>query len=492
MGHAQPRHGTCTRIGRWMTTLAIMGALPALTDTAHAEQPTCRVTSISLNAIAPKFDGNWQGITTASDGRCYFGMSTHSPSRGAGFFRFDPQTHQLDVLAEDLTYICGEDPEETPPQGKVHSPIVEHDGWLYFSTHLSNYWPDAQDDYTGAHVLGYELPTGEFRDFGVLRPRFSIYSAVGVDPDNDLLYALVVPFAEEDLENDGTYLYRIDISSGEKQDLGPVVERGRAAGFWFYIDDTGTCWFTLWRAPQRTEADSGHLYSVEADSDEIHRFDDVLPEGRYAPDGEPAPTEKRVNRSWAWVDALPGRERAVFTMGRTAGGDERLWLFDPSRDIESGEAFIPLGYIGSTFLGTARGGDRVYFVQYDDLERARNHSPEHLRDRDRDELDFHDALHLRSIAIDDAGSPGVIDHGRIVDQDGREARFIDSLAADDRGRVFMIGSWTIRSEDEGALQYVWEDQPFWPNLEPGEYHRMDRGEFFAYVDVSDDLEDDSH
>ena len=115
----------------------------------------CSVRSVALNKLVKYFDGQWQGMIAASDGACYFGASTHSPQHGSSFFKFEPGSRKLTVLAEDMTRVCAEDPTKTPPQGKIHSPIVEFDGWLYFTTHLSNYWDAAMDKYTGAHVIGY-------------------------------------------------------------------------------------------------------------------------------------------------------------------------------------------------------------------------------------------------------------------------------------------------------------------------------------------------
>ena len=64
-----------------------------------------KVYTISMNRICKEWDGQWQGITTASDGNCYFSSSTHSKSHGAGFHRFDPRTYEHTILAEDMTYI---------------------------------------------------------------------------------------------------------------------------------------------------------------------------------------------------------------------------------------------------------------------------------------------------------------------------------------------------------------------------------------------------
>jgi hypothetical protein len=122
-----------------------------------------------------------------------------------------------------MSIICGEDLTKTPPQGKIHSPIVEHDGWLYFTTHLSNYWKEAIDRYSGAHVIGYEMSTQRFRDFGIVHPRFSIYSFINVDPIRQVLYVFLVPFADQDQETDGCHVYRIDISTGKMQDLGKLA-----------------------------------------------------------------------------------------------------------------------------------------------------------------------------------------------------------------------------------------------------------------------------
>jgi hypothetical protein len=460
-------------IGTCIAFLSLLIAVPA-TAPAAAE---CRVETHSLNAIEPVFDGNWQGIAVASDGRCYFGASTHSPHRGVGFFRFDPVANALSVVAPDLTVVAGYDPAKTVPQGKIHSPIVEADGSLYFTTHLANYWTEARDSFPGAHVMGYHLASGKFRDFGVVRPRYSIYSAIGVDPKRRQLTVFAVPFADADVESGGCHVYRIDIGTGRKTDLGRVGEPGRRASFWMFVDQRGDCWFSIWR-------DDGTLYQVLADSGRIIRHEHVLPAAMQA-DGRAVDERRNARRSWTWVEPLPGREQALFTMGHSGGldggTDERLWLFDPSRPLKEGEAFKPVAEIGSTFLSMARGGERVYFVQYRELADARNGMPERFRDRDPATLGFPAELHLRSIAIGPRASRLVTDHGRIVDQDGRMPRMIESLAADAEGRVYMSGSWTIKDPREATMQYVWEGQDFWPDAAPGEFKRMNRGEFLGVV-----------
>ena len=248
-----------------------------------------RVYTISMNKICKEWDGQWQGMTVASDGSCYFGSSTHSKGHGAGFHRFDPSSWQHTMLAADMTYVCGE--QDTPSQqGKIHSPIVECDGWLYFTTHLSNYWKEGIENYAGAHVMGYNLQSGEFRDLGIVKPRYSIYSAIGVDPVRRKLYVFLVPFLDELFEQDGCHLYSIDIDTCEKKDLGLVVPGRKGAAFWFFVDKGGDVWFSLWKKHYDYENDRGNLYVYRAEKDTIETFVDVLPKGKLI-DGTPVSDE---------------------------------------------------------------------------------------------------------------------------------------------------------------------------------------------------------
>lgn len=447
----------------------------AAPSASQKDQKVCSAYSIALNNIEKDYDGQWQGITTASDGNCYFGSSTHSSRHGAGFFRFDPRTRELTMLAKDMTLVCGEDPAKTGPQGKIHSPIVEFDGWLYFTTHLSNYWDEAKNVFRGAHVLGYELKTGKFRDFGVVRKRFTIYSAINVDPVRKKLYVHSIPMAKEDQENDGCHIYRIDIPTGKMEDLGKVVQKGWGASFWFYVDDRGNCWFTQWaRRGTFPEGGRGHLYRVVAESGKIERFDDVLPQAALWPDDKVQPAEQQADRSWSWAAGLPGGKQCVFAMGYGSGEDERLWRFDPSKDIRSGAAFEAIGYIGPTFLPMALGKERVYYIQRGDLVSYRGYSGEMQRDKDSTEPN--DDYHLKSISLKPADKGAVTDHGLIVDQDGRTPRMIDSLAADEQGRVYSVGSWRINPGDQPTIQYDWE-KPV------REFTVTKRGQFFACCEV---------
>ena len=444
----------------------------------------CLASSYSLYDFDPQFDGQWQGITAATDGACYFASSTHSYRRGAALYRFSPDAGTVSVLASDITTVCGENPAETAPQGKIHSPIVEADGWLYFSTHLGNYWDGAPERYPGAHVIGYHMRSGKFRDFGVVRDRFTIYSAIGVDPQRNKLFAFVVPWAPEDVANDGCHVFRISLDSGEKEDLGRIGAAGRVACFWFFVDHTGDCWFSMWSGNGAFAAGGhGHLYRLRADADRVEVTKDILPDCRVMyTDEQPLPGGEQAiaNRGWTWASATRERDRCLFLQGMFGGDDERLWSFTPPQDQVTRDDFHSIGCPGPTFLATALGGDRVYYIQRENLAAARGWVAEFERDRDPDSIGWVEAvhrenLHLKSISISPTDHGTVIDHGQITDQDGRTPRHIDSLAADDAGRVYMVGSWHLLPGEPGTQQILWETTR--------EFVEVKRGERFAYVDT---------
>jgi hypothetical protein len=443
-------------------------------STSSNKEKFCNTYSIALNKVSKYYDGQWQGIIATSDGSCYFGSACHSLKHGGGFFHFDPKTKNFEVLTDDLTNLVGDDITKHTPQGKCHSPVIEIDGTLYLSTHLAAYWPEVLDQYAGSHIMSYNMLKKEWRNYGIVKPRFSTYSAIEVDPKRGKIYAMIVPFAPEDKAADGNHLFQIDIKSGEKKDLGKVNE-GKA-NFWFYLDDTGKLWFPMWYG-------SNKLYCYDPEADKIIIYDNAFPEPRLAPDGKPVKHAMSGNSiAWTWASPIEGGKRCLFTMGDHGGGDERLWIFDPSKDIKSKEAFIPVCYIGNTFLSVALGGKRVYFIQMNDNAASRGYECEINRELppDKNGYQVHN-LHLRSVALDPADPHQFIDHGRIIDQDGRTPAYIGSLAANEKGDVFIDGSWLIKPGDQPTLRFVYGAK------EGQEYETLKRGEFFAWINVSNDL-----
>src|SRR3954465_12953302 len=98
------RLGTVYRLG----LLGLAALILAASAVRAQEQP---VQLFALNGYTRVLDGQWEGIRYASDGNVYFASSTHSAHHGASFFKYSPLTNQVALLAEDITLICGEDPQ---------------------------------------------------------------------------------------------------------------------------------------------------------------------------------------------------------------------------------------------------------------------------------------------------------------------------------------------------------------------------------------------
>ena len=59
---------------------------------------------------------------------------------------------------------------------------------------------------------------------------------------------------------------------------------------------------------------------------------------------------------------------------------------------------------------------------------------------------------------------------------------IMSLAADNKGHVFVYGSWNVKSFKEATLQYLLFEYP------NGDLYRLQkRGEFFACINTGNEL-----
>jgi len=356
-----------------------------------------------LNKLVRMLDGQWQGLRVAADGNCYFAAGGHWKDHGSAFFRYDPRGKELKMICEDISPVCGEDITKQPPQGKIHSEVVEKDGWLYFGTHLANYTPEGIAAYTGAHLLGYQFATGKWRDFGVVHPNYTNYSGVGLDAARDRLLFYVTPFGK----GDGPRLYWVDIASGRKQDLGLLAGKTKdphMPAFHIFVDRRGDCWFEI-------RSDLEALHVARGATGKLERWERAVPPHRDA---------------WDWHGDLPDGDRCLVMAG------EDMCLFDSTQERDSPAAFFPIKRTGRFHLGAARRGNRVFYT-------ITSTTPDKRR-----------ATRLRSFVLDPASRPAVVDHGELTDQDGRACHGIWGMDVRD-GRVFMIGRWLARPGEEKTI-----------------------------------------
>jgi hypothetical protein len=422
----------------WLASIVWLLAGPVAAQNQLAD-------TFALNDHKRVLDGQWQGIRYASDGNVYFASSTHSAHHGASFFKYTPATNQLTLLAEDITVICGEDPQ-TNPQGKLHSDLVEANGWLYMSTYFSSELPGAFASWTGSHVIGYELATGRFRDYGVIHPGYTSYSAVGVDPLRNYVYVFLTG-------GQGSFIYRIDAVTGAKVNLGQVGAPWGKSN-WMFVDQRGDVWFSL-------GDQDGNLQRIRGATGAIDVFPNALPPlYRWDVNQVHSSATEQSKRWIRWMQPLDG-DRAVFTLGNWGGA---LYLFDSSKPIGSGQEFQVIQHVGYTDLGLAVGNNRVFYYQR--ANRGFGH---------QDARDFH----LLSVSLDSAAGNPITDHGLLIDPAGRLVWRAPGMDTDGRDTVFLIGDWWTVPGDLGTLRYTYTN-----GVES--YQQLPRGQFFATASVGDE------
>lgn len=188
----------------------------------------------SLTAI-PYYSGfdlahdTYNAITAASDGKIYYVLSSESIDVGGQFYVYDPATDQTRFLA-DLTQVCGEQDLGAIPQGKSHVRFYEHQGKLYFATHIGLYEmidgmerlpinpPNGKKRYPGGHFVAYHMATGEFEDLATAPDREGILTMT-IDRVGGHLYGITWPMG---------YFIHYDLARGTMKNLGPVSARGEA------------------------------------------------------------------------------------------------------------------------------------------------------------------------------------------------------------------------------------------------------------------------
>jgi len=163
---------------------------------------------------------SYNGISSASDGKIYYVLSSQDIDVGAQIFSFDPTTDKVRHLG-DLTEVCGEKGRKAIPQNKSHVRFWEAQGKLYFASHIGYYTikngmetmgvpPPGYLPYPGGHFLSYDLGTGAFANLA-LAPHGEGIISMALDPVRGRLYGLTWPSG---------YFIRFDLRTRELKDLG--------------------------------------------------------------------------------------------------------------------------------------------------------------------------------------------------------------------------------------------------------------------------------
>jgi hypothetical protein len=181
---------------------------------------TGRITARIYNSGFDLAHDSYNGISSASDGKIYYVLSSQTIETGAQIYSFDPAAEKIQHLA-DLTEICGEKGLKAIPQNKSHVRFWESNGKLYFASHIGYYTikngmetmgvpPPGYKPYPGGHFLSYDLATGKFENLAIA-PRGEGIIAMTIDAVRGRLYGLTWPTG---------HFIRFDLHTHELKDLG--------------------------------------------------------------------------------------------------------------------------------------------------------------------------------------------------------------------------------------------------------------------------------
>lgn len=219
-----------------------------------------QLTAITYNSGFPEAHDTYNGLTTASDGKIYYVLSSDQIHFGGKMYLFDPETDQTELLG-DLTEICGEKNKNLIPQGKSHTRYYEREGKLYFSTHVGYYElidgmdrlpvnpPAGYGLYPGGHIISYDLKTKQFEDLALV-PHGEGMVTMTMDCNRGQIYGVSWPR--------GNFIH-FDVNTSELKDLGQISKNGEAG-------DPGTDFRSLCRS-LLVDPDSGIVYFSNSEGD---------------------------------------------------------------------------------------------------------------------------------------------------------------------------------------------------------------------------------
>ncbi len=220
----------------------------------------------------------YNAMTTGSDGKIYYILCSEDPEIAAQMYTFDPDTDSCQHLG-DLNEICGEDGLKHICQGKSHVEFIEHNGLLYFATHVGYYEmidgmerlpqnpPEGLSLYPGGHFVSYNMVDGSFQDLARL-PNGEGILTLGMDRDREQLYAISWPTG---------CFFHYDMREGVLHDWGQVSHQGEAG-------KVGRDYRTLCRSIF-VDPRSGFAYFTNAEGDIMY----------YDPNTKVISTDSRVD-----------------------------------------------------------------------------------------------------------------------------------------------------------------------------------------------------
>lgn len=384
----------------------------------------------------------YNAISTASDGKIYYCLSSQSIDTGGQIYTYDPETDEISYLA-DLTEVCGEADAGAIPQGKSHSNFYECDGKLYLSTHVGYYEiidgmeclpvnaPEGYKLYPGGHFISYDLSDGTFEDIATA-PEGEGILTMTMDAKRKQIYAITWPTG---------YFVHLDVNTGELINIGPVSAKGEAGKVG---EDYRVLCRSMFVDPRDGKVyysvSEGDIYSYDPDMQDINKLEGVNLRLDYFGEYDPArPGSMGYNwRRIIWY-APEGVAYGVH------GNSGYLFRFDPrGKKIELVRRItselsqrsgmydqFSYGYLG---FELGNDGETLYYLTggpiYIDGKRVRG----------VDEIAMGAARGLENLHVITYHIPSgkYTDHGAVFYQDNSRPTYVNSIAIDKDGNVYTL------------------------------------------------------
>lgn len=393
----------------------------------------------------------YNALSTASDGKVYYILSSQSIDKGGQMFCYDPDTDAIKYLG-DLGEICGESKQRVIPQGKSHVNFHEREGKLYFATHVGFYEtvdgmetlplhpPKGYHLYRGGHILSCDLATYTFADLAVAPDGEGILTMT-MDETRGHIYCITWPQG---------YFIHYDLKLGKLTNLGPVSLKGEAG-------IPGKDYRVLCRS-MFVDPREGAVYYSTADGDifsysptvgAVSKLDHPnLRLDYFGKDDPSRPGDMAYN--WRKIFWHPFEEVAYAVHGNSG----YLFRFDPrKKSVEIVERITSLpsrtcgmfDQFSYGYLGFQLGPDQetIYYLTGGPVF-ANGHRINGTKQISKGDARGPENLHLVTYHLP---SGTYRDHGPIYYADGTRPTYVNTIAVTKKGDVFMLA----RCKHEGKI-----------------------------------------
>ena len=417
-----------------------------------AQGPSRKLLAKTYNSGFDIAHDTYNAISSASDGKIYYVLSSQSIDTGGQMYSFDPRTGKVHHCG-DITEACGEKGLKTIVQGKSHVRFVESNGKLYFATHVGYYSmvdgmekmgipPAGYKAYPGGHILAYDMKTGKFDDLAIAPHQEGILT-MNMDTKRGLIYCITWPTG---------YVFRYDLGKKELREIGPLSGEGE--------NGSGKRFRTLCRSLAIDPADGavyattseGTIFRLKLGGTALEPLEEDMKKDYF---GIYDPTSAgHMGYNWRQTVWYPGN-RSVYGVHGNSG---YLFQFDPRAErvnvidrITSGPSkrsgmFDQFSY---GYLGFILGPDQhtLYYLTggpvYVEGHRVKGKSSTAMG-----EAKGLEDLHLVTY---DIPTGKYRDHGAIFYADGQRPLYVNSIAVGKDGTVYTLARVTEKGKTRTDL-----------------------------------------